>query len=176
MGLHMIGVVAGGFMGAFAIRSAAAENSTNRTCVNGEREILQNESDDAAAYDVYIRTPRSSDLRGLVREFMNGKEVWPWVWTWRNQNGPHHVFVGVNEDTIFEIERLARDARNNITLIENEAKLFQLRPMQFYSKCQCGVIDERVQLMDVRAKIMMLEDERIICFDRCTIAQNPEVI
>ena len=138
-------------------------------------ESTSTDNNASSGYDIYISNPVTNDLKKLVKEFENGKEVWPWVWTWRNANGPHHVFVGVNSDTIYEIERLARDdVRNNITLIESEAELLQLRPMKFYEKCQCGMIDEQVRLMDVRAKIMMLEDERIICFDRCTIAQHPE--
>ena len=33
---------------------------------------------------------------------------------------------------------------------------------------------QQVALMDVKAKIMMLDDERILCFDECTIVQPPE--
>ena len=78
------------------------------------------------------------------------------------------------EAVLLDNGKSLNDVRNNITLIESEDTLLRLRPRQFYERCQCGMIDERVQLMDVRAKIMMLEDERIICFDRCTIAQHPE--
>lgn len=128
-------------------------------------------------FDVYVKNPRVEDLRPLVRSWEHGLDVWPWVWTWRNQHGPHHVFVGLNGDAVSDIERLSRDARNNITIVAPEADLREHAPggdQSFYARCQCGHIESQVALMDVKAKIMMLDDERIVCFDRCIISQPPE--
>ena len=38
------------------------------------------------------------DLTALLEVWTesDGEETWPWVWTWRNENGPHHVFVGID--------------------------------------------------------------------------------
>lgn len=137
----------------------------------------QHSAEEQAEFDVYVDQPTVRDLRPLVAQWQQGLEVWPWVWTWRNRDGPHHVFVGVNPDTIVEIERLAKESpRNNVMIVAAPpvAELHKLAPPQFYDDCQCGVIESEVALMDVKAKIMMLDDERILCFDRCTIAQPPE--
>ena len=129
-------------------------------------------------YDVYVRNPRVTDLRRLVRLWEEGIEVWPWVWTWRNAHGPHHVYIGVTSDCAAEIERLAeRNASgfpNNVTIVASNDELKRLQPMEKWSNWQCGVIDGKVALLDVEAKILMLEDERIICFDRLVIAHRAE--
>ena len=134
-------------------------------------------AEDESDFDLYVENPRVEDLRPLVRSWEKGAETWPWVWTWRNQHGPHHVFVGLDGDAVNDIERLSHDARNNITIVAPESELRAHAPggdQSFYSRCQCGHIASQVALMDVKAKIMMLEDERIICFDRCTVSQPPE--
>ena len=51
-----------------------------------------------AEFDVYLEKTKRTDLKKLVHEFESGKNVWPWVWTKRNENGPHYVFVGSNKD------------------------------------------------------------------------------
>ncbi|KAJ1471338.1 hypothetical protein T484DRAFT_1844489 [Baffinella frigidus] len=134
-----------------------------------------------AEFDVYVKNPKVHDLRPLVAHWQAGREVWPWVWTWRNIDGPHHVFVGANADTVVEVHRLAKaDHRNNIMIVGvPAAQLAALaqsegRVSGFWNECRCGVIESEVALMDVKAKIMMLDDERILCFDHCTIVAPPE--
>ena len=76
-----------------------------------------------------------------------------------------------------EIERVAKESsRNNVLIVAAPPleEMHKLAPPKFYEDCQCGVIESGVALMDVKAKIMMLDDERIICFDRCTITQPAE--
>ena len=166
-------VVAVGMHGATASSAGASQHSATASSAGAS----QHSAEEQAEFDVYITRPTTSDLRPLVAQFQDGLEVWPWVWTWRNRDGPHHVFVGLNADTIPEIERLAKESpRNNIMIVAAPPpeEMHKLAPRKFYQDCQCGVIESEVALMDVKAKIMMLDDERIICFDRCTIAQQAE--
>ena len=151
------------------------ENSMSSTR-RRERENANDEGE--KEYDVYVREPRVRDLRRLVRLWEDGRDVWPWVWTWRNAHGPHHVYIGVTPDCVAEIERLAlqnaNGYSNNVTIVANDEELRRLRPMETWSAWQCGIIDGKVALLDVDAKILMLEDERIICFDRLVIAHRAE--
>ena len=44
--------------------------------------------------------------------------------------------------------------------------------IQNFYQNRCGVIEGQVQLFDAKAKILMLDDERIIAFDSCSIASD----
>ena len=116
------------------------------------------------------------DLPALVKVWKESKEeeTWPWVWTWHNNNGPHYVFVGVNTETLRTCQNLAKASeRNNITVvvrkledIPHKAKCLE---NDFYT-ARCAVIQGHPSQIDFNSKMLMLEDERIICFDQLTLA------
>ena len=98
-------------------------------------------------------------------------ETWPWVWCWHNPNGPHHIFIGVDEATLSHANLISKNARNNLTLvISNEKELdeFGYKMSDFHSK-RCAIHISKPEQIDFENKILMLEDERVICYDRLYI-------
>jgi hypothetical protein len=114
------------------------------------------------------------DLKGLVDLWVerDGQESWPWVWCWHNPVGPHHVFIGVSPHTLELTRKISNEHRNNnLTIIVNSMKDFEgYGKVEDYYKNRCAVIESPVAQMDTKDKVLMLEDERIICFDRAYIA------
>jgi len=127
---------------------------------------------DKRDFDVYVENPTAQDLPRLLHQFdKQGLEVWPWIWTHPNENGPHYVFIGVSKDTIAHIERLRRESeQNNILIIASQQDLDACADPDVYHRCQCGLVtDAKLQLLNHEAKILMLDDERVIAFDSLTI-------
>ena len=121
-------------------------------------------------FDLYVHKTKRGDLKMLVNEFAKGKNVWPWVWTHRNENGPHFVFVGSNKDSDEKIKMLAKQSPQNNLLVVATTKDSLSKPLSFYYENRCGVIENvEVELIDSTEKILMLDDERIICFDELNI-------
>jgi hypothetical protein len=134
------------------------------------------------------------DLAALLAVWTenDGEETWPWVWTWRNENGPHHVFVGVDGQTLDRCRRVAAASpQNNLTLIlPPEHPLLlpaadvhrreggdkggkcggegSVQLADFYA-CRCAVVESRPAQIDFAEKVLMLEDERIICYSALTL-------
>lgn len=130
---------------------------------------------DPADFDYYVKNPTVDDLPVLLRKFdEEGLEVWPWVWTHPNNDGPHHVFVGMTKRTVQDIQRLRKESpQNNILIVATEDSLLAAADgsMDVYHECQCGIVtDARLQLLHSDAKILMLNDERVIAFDYLTIS------
>ncbi|GFH56256.1 hypothetical protein CTEN210_12732 [Chaetoceros tenuissimus] len=128
---------------------------------------------DPADFDYYVSKPTIEDLPVLLHKFdVLNMEVWPWIWVHLNHDGPHHVFVGISEDSLDEIQRLRNESeRNNILIIAPEEKLKEVamkrNDPEIYERCQCGlVMDSKLELLNHEAKILMLDDERVIAFDR----------
>jgi hypothetical protein len=122
----------------------------------------------AQDFDIYIRNPTQDHLPMLLREFQSGKQVWPWIWTQPNENGPHHVFVGVNKRVVADIRNLLRDPNNNVLVIASPKELERLSTSDL---SHCGVVsDAKVSLMNVQQKILMLDDERVVSFDHLVIS------
>ena len=118
----------------------------------------------------YKRKLEAWDLHGLVKKWKesDGEETWPWVWTWHNPNGPHFVYVGVDAHTL-EYARLAAAAspQNNLTLVVSSMQDIEeagLSAADFHLQ-RCAIIESRPAQIDFDHKILMLEDERIICYD-----------
>eukprot|EP01043_Picozoa_sp_COSAG02_P022079 COSAG02_NODE_1137_length_14313_cov_6.111369_7_plen_226_part_00 len=112
-------------------------------------------------------------LRALVEywQTLDDEECWPWVWCQPNPNGPHHVFVGADE-TLLDRCRSVTEAspRNNITIIvSDENCLKRHAPLDLYFKAGAAVIEARVEQFEVTDRVLMLDDERIICFDKCHV-------
>jgi hypothetical protein len=127
----------------------------------------------------HLRLPAPGwDLPRLYALWQAGGDAWPWVWCQRNATGPHFVFVGVGPGTLAAIARVsAESASNNITVVlaaagggdddglarhgVSEERLFALR---------CAVVRGRVAQVDAHARLLMLDDERIIAYDAATLA------
>ena len=102
----------------------------------------------------------------LYKAHQRGQEVWPWIWTQPNSNGPHHVFVGpISIEDIKQIKKLKETIPNcNLLVITTEESLQSLpEGEESLYQYECGlVIDTPVTLLDSENKILMLEDERVI--------------
>ena len=81
--------------------------------------------------------------------------------------------VGVNNRVDAQIEALAADASNNIVIISPRAAI-AAKGEKFYHDRRCAIVHSTVALFDAQAKILMLADERLICFDECTLVQPVE--
>lgn len=139
---------------------------------------------DPSDFDVYLSHPTADDLPLLLHKFdREGQEVWPWIWTHPNDNGPHHVFViqgdRVSHDIMERIQQLRKaSAQNNIlilldqeddSLLERSAKAHGMRPDMFRA-CHAGIVTGvKVKLLNIPHKILMLDDERVIAFDYLTV-------
>ena len=133
------------------------------------------------------------DLAALLAVWTEseGEETWPWVWTWRNENGPHHVFVGVDGQTLEQCRRVAdASPQNNLTLILQPGHPLLLADdasrrgggdeccepgdkgsislADFYA-CRCAVVESRPAQIDFAEKVLMLDDERLICYSALTL-------
>eukprot|EP00977_Amphora_coffeiformis_P000876 scaffold190_cov171-Amphora_coffeaeformis.AAC.1 len=131
---------------------------------------------DEKDFDVYIKNPTADDLPILLKKFdEEGLEVWPWIWTHPNSNGPHFVFIGLNEFYVDEIKRIrAASPNNNILVVANEESLKKATKHDpgVLHQCQCGVVtDSSLALLNAKAKILMLKDERVIAYDYLTIIE-----
>lgn len=131
---------------------------------------------DPKDFDVYISNPTLQDLPTLLEKFdKEGLEVWPWIWTHPNDDGPHHVFVGISQRVLAQIQQLRNEScQNNILIIAPEGRLREVAAAcndpGVYARCQCGlVVDSKVELLNHEAKILMLDDERVIAFDCLTL-------
>lgn len=113
------------------------------------------------------------DLKQIVDRWnqADDEETWPWVWCWHNPNGPHHIFIGVDETTISKAKNIAKNPQNNLTLViqsEEELEPFGYNVSDFHNE-RFAVHLSKPKQMDFDNKILMLEDERILCYDRLYI-------
>lgn len=96
------------------------------------------------------------NLRALLAawEESDTEETWPWVWTWRNPNGPHFVFVGV-DDTTLELARsiAGRSEKNNLTVVVPSVDELDAKVLGDLYAARCAVIEQRPQQIDFEAKV-----------------------
>lgn len=148
----------------------STQSSSSSTAVR-----LDHYEHDPADFDYYVRNPTVEDLPVLLHKFdVENLEVWPWIWTHPNSNGPHYVFHGVTAETIIQIRQIrAASVQNNILIIADSASLEKaaVADPNVYSECHCGLVtDSTLQLLNAKAKILMLQDERVIAFDYLVIS------
>lgn len=123
----------------------------------------------------YRRTREMWDLLGLLKRWQSSEEeeTWPWVWTQRNPNGPHFVFVGVDAYTLRACEVACESSEtHNLTLVVRSLSDLDeagYSPTDFYAQ-RCAIIESCPSQIDFHHKILMLEDERIVCYDTLTLA------
>ena len=129
---------------------------------------------DHGEFDVYLKKVTESDLVKLFRQYQDGLNVWPWIWTQHNDNGPHHVFVGtLSNEHLDQIIDLKRKVPNlNVLVITDTQSVEGLRGgISSLYELECGVVlDTKVKLTDYDNKMIMLEDERIICFTKLYVS------
>jgi hypothetical protein len=113
-------------------------------------------------------------LNELVKlwEETDGEETWPWVWCLRNPVGPHHVFIGISKQSLELASKICNEDRNNnlTIVVKSLADIEAFAPVSEFYKCRCGVIECQVEQTDVEHRMIMLKDERIICFDHAYIS------
>jgi hypothetical protein len=130
--------------------------------------IQENYGHNADDFDIYLTSVKKADLKFLFRAFQEGLDVWPWIWTQPNESGPHHVFVGeIGEGQLEEIKKLKESVPNiNILVISDSESVQKLGIVRLY-ELECGIVlDTQIELADLENRMIMLEDERIICFTR----------
>ena len=169
------------FIGGFATATLSSTNYTkNNTytcqCDNGSQNLNDDVDNDEwkfpnrSDFDMYIDNPTRSDLIKLYTAHQKGYEVWPWIWTQPNSNGPHHVFVGpISTDDLKQIKKLKDTIPNcNLLVITTEESLKSLpEGEESLYQYECGlIIDTPVKLLDSENKILMLEDERVINYTK----------
>ena len=152
-------------------------SSAQVTLAEGSKAYKHNVED----FDYYLQNATVDDLPVLLHKFDHeGQEVWPWIWTHPNEDGPHHVFVGktITSDIVHRIQKLRRESpQNNILILiaDNEASLHQAAAeagtdASVFDRCHCGIVTGvSLELLNVDHKILMLDDERVIAFDYLTI-------
>jgi hypothetical protein len=165
-----------GVAGVAATAATALTITTNTSSASSSITRLEYWEHDPKDFDVYISNPTIKDLPILLHKFdKEGLEVWPWIWTHPNNDGPHHVFIGVDENSLVRIQQLRDDSnQNNILIIASEENLRDVASARndpnIYERCQCGiVVDSKVKLLNHEAKILMLDDERVVAFDCLTL-------
>ena len=145
-----------------------------------DEDKLTRQGFDRSDFDIYLTKPTKEDLLPLLTEYtINNKNVWPWIWTWHNINGPHYIFVGTNPAINKRIEELASSSpQNNIIVITNNNnydnnssssrggnKHVLTKDASYYYTNRCGIIENvTIREIDVTNKIILLSDERILCF------------
>ena len=77
--------------------------------------------------------------------------------------------MGVDETLLERCRAVtAASPRNNITVIvRDEALLRQHAPLEHYFQAGAAVIEGEVAQFDAPDRVLMMADERIICFDKC---------
>ena len=126
------------------------------------------------------RTAGCWDLAALYRawheESSKGshEETWPWVWVWHNDNGPHHVFYGVDETTLARARAMARASPQNNGLLIVDSVERDLRAKGYsekdFTSHRCGVIESPAIQLDFAERVLMTADERIIAYDTLYVA------
>ena len=111
-------------------------------------------------------------LAGIVQRWKEtGADSWPWVWCWRNENGPLYVFVGCNAQTIERIEQLARENPNrNFVLVCPEREAARHADLARFHRCRVGIVESPVVELDLENRICMLRDERVLEFDELVVS------
>ena len=120
------------------------------------------------------------DLGGLLQQWhaSDEEETWPWVWCQRNESGPHHVFVNVGPETLSQVRALAAQddsagaGVHNVTVIAESREAIEKHcSVQDLYDARCAVVEgQSPRQIDTTEKIMLLDDERLICFDRLVVA------
>jgi hypothetical protein len=141
------------------------QTSTSKQQISSIQENYGHNVDD---FDIYLTSVKKEDLKFLFRAYQEGLDVWPWIWTQPNESGPHHVFVGkIEERQLEEIKKLKESIFNiNILVISDSESVEKLGIDRLY-ELECGIVlDTQIELADLENRMIMLEDERIICFTR----------
>ena len=143
------------------------QTSTFKQQYSSIQEYYGHSADD---FDIYLTSVKKEDLKFLFRANQEGLDVWPWIWTQPNESGPHHVFVGkIEEEQLEEIKKLKESVHNiNILVISDSESVGKIVDRLY--ELECGIVlDTQIELADLENRMIMLEDERIICFTRMYI-------
>jgi hypothetical protein len=77
--------------------------------------------------------------------------------------------VGADETLLQRAREIMKQSpRNNLTVIVvNEAELRKHAPLRQFFEAGCAVIEGEVVQLEAKDRVLMLADERIICFEKC---------
>jgi hypothetical protein len=129
----------------------------------------------AAAYTTVTITQneeaaKEKSLKEMVDAHKAGIEGWPWLWTQRNSDGPHYVFVGVTKDTLLKCQQISSACpQHNILLIADESEIDKYATADDFYKARCAIHDAKPIEIDWKNKILLLGDERLVEFDELVI-------
>jgi hypothetical protein len=113
---------------------------------------------------------KEKSLKELVDAHKAGIEGWPWLWTQRNPDGPHFVFVGVTKDTLSRCQQIAQASpQHNLLLIADESEIEKYFTVDDFYRARCGIHDAKPIEIDWENKILLLRDERLLEFDELVI-------
>ena len=113
---------------------------------------------------------KEKSLKELVDAHKAGIEGWPWLWTQRNPDGPHYVFVGVAKDTLLKCQQISSASpQHNILLIADESEIVKFATADDFYKARCAIHDAKPIEIDWENKILLLGDERLVEFDELVI-------
>jgi hypothetical protein len=169
------------------IRRAAAVSAT--FCIAEPTLALSKQKPDwewayPSPYDTGVEVDRFSDtshflcnkpiwdLKGLVDDWLETEhESWPWIWTQPNPTGPHHCFIGASSSVLPRAREIMKaDPSCNITCICATSDLEEFAPIESYYQAGCAVIEIPVRQFDTTNRILLLDDERIVCFDHAYVS------
>jgi hypothetical protein len=109
-------------------------------------------------------------LKELVDDGKAGIESWPWLWTQRNPDGPHYIFVGVTKDTLSKCQQISQASpQHNILLLADESEIEKYTTVEAFYKARCAIHDAKPIQIDWENKILLLGDERLVEFDELVI-------
>ena len=142
--------------------------------LNDNNENTNKPSNRFLPTDSFRKTTTTWNLKRLLDTWdqEDGEETWPWVWTWHNEHGTHAVFVGVDNHTLQECQRFAEESpQHNLTLVASSDEISSqgLTADDFYVH-RCAIIDSSPKQIDMQHQILMLEDERFVCYDSIKFA------
>ena len=81
------------FIGLHKASSCENNNSQSQSNSNHDQHVHHHNNTNTD-YDYYIHHPTVDDLPILLHKFQKENlNVWPWIWTQSNENGPHHVYT-----------------------------------------------------------------------------------
>jgi hypothetical protein len=113
---------------------------------------------------------KEKSLKELVDDGKAGIEGWPWLWTQRNPDGPHFIFVGVTKDTLSRCQQISEASpQHNILLLADESEILKFATAEAFYKARCAIHDAKPIDIDWENKILLLRDERLVEFDELVI-------
>tara|TARA_B110000208_G_scaffold179890_1_gene229092 strand:+ start:53 stop:958 length:906 start_codon:yes stop_codon:yes gene_type:complete len=157
----------------WAYPSPYDDSETNETNEANEEENEKNEKSEKNERFLPTESFRKKTTTWNLKKLLDtwtqedDEETWPWIWTFHNKHGTHAVFIGVDNHTLDECQSFAEESpQHNLTIVASTDDIISqgLTLEDFYMH-RCAIIDSSPKQIDMENQILMLEDERLICYD-----------